>query len=478
MKRFLSIVTLFLVSLVMVGCGGKEKNDDKRITLTYSAWNLGTDDPDSINMERLMLKEFEKAYPEYKIQVIERPKTPGTSDDQPWNEFLGARASVGTLPDVFLSDNLPYYVQNKWALDLTDLVKNDSEYANISKDITDTCILNNKTMAIPSAVHYMGYVVNKSLYEDAAITAPTTETTMDQLLDSTKKVAKHSGTTGDGIVGLEGIEHILHWYPAQLNENYQWFTFDGTKYNLDSDEFVQTVNLYRELRTSSNYVLEALQDEAGLEGSTINLEEIFGTNDYFNAGNIACKWYFSYDFGWMQQKVDDGVYTWDLDFIGIPAVGDSKRVPATVDLMTIASTTKNKEGAYKLAKWMSFGKEGYAKRIELSNTVEGISKVNFAPLQNDSELLDQFFEIYHSFPGLRTIVEKGSVLLEPVKFLVGYNDVRYHGVYDGENKMGEVISKLMIGEVNITDIKTQLNTQANAIYVAAKESFDQIVANK
>lgn len=476
MKKFLSIVALFLLTLVVVSCGKKDNNNkDSRTTLTYAAWNLGSNDPDSINMERLMLKEFEKAYPEYKVNVIERPKVPGSSADQPWNEFLGARASVGTLPDVFYSDNLPYYVQNNWALDISDLVANDPEYKKISSDITDTCVLNGKTMAIPSAVHYMGYVINKDLYGNANIAVPTTDTSMEELLTNTKKVAKHSSTIGEGIVGLEGIEHILHWYPAQLNSSYQWFTFDGNKYNLDSEEFTQTVNLYRELRTASDYVLEALQDESNKEDSTINLEEIFGTSDYFGQGKIACKWYFSYDFGWMQQKIDDGVYTWDLDFIGIPSVNGVKRVPATVDLMTISYTTKNKEGAYKLAKWMSFGKEGYAKRIELSNTVEGISKVNFAPLQNDADLLDQFFEIYHSFPGLRTIVESGSVLLEPVKFSVGYNDVRYQGVYDGENKMGEIMVKLMAGEVTISDIKNQLNTQANAIYKAAKDSFDSAV---
>ncbi len=476
MKKFLSIVTIFLLAITIASCGKKDKDKDTRTVLTYAAWNLGANDPDTINMERLMLKEFEKANPEYRVQVIERPKEPGSSNDQNWNEFLGARASVGTLPDVFLSDNLPYYVQNNWALDLTSLVKLDPEFANISTDITDMCILNGKTMAIPSAVHYLGYVVNKDLYENANVPVPTIETTMDELLANTKKVAKHSSTIGDGIVGFEGIEHILHWYPAQLNENFQWFTFDGEKYNLDSDEFTQAVNLYRELKTSSDFVLEALQDEANAEDSTIDLQEIFGTNDYFNKGNIACKSYFSWDFGWMQQKVDDGTYTWDLDFIGIPAVGDTKRVPATVDIMTIASTTKDKEGAYKLAKWMSFGKEGYTKRIELSNTVEGISKVNFAPLQNDKDLLDAFFEIYYSFPGLRAIVEAGSVLLEPVKSVVGYNEVRYHGAYDGENKMGDIINKLMNGEVNITDIKNQLNTKANEIYKEAKDAFDAAVA--
>ena len=127
---------------------------------------------------------------------------------------------------------------------------------------------------------------------------------------------------------------------------------------------------------------------------------------------------------------------------------------------------------------MGFGKEGYLKRIELSNTVEGISLVNFAPIQNDAELMDEYFEIYPSFTGLRAIIEAGNFVVEPPKFQVGYDKVRYNGNYNEDNKMGDIVNQLMGGELVISDIKEQLNARANEIYNAEKKTFYDELAKR
>lgn len=477
MKKFMLFLAVTLLTFALVSCGGSGNggngggNDTEDIVLTYAAWNLGSADSDTPNMERLMLKEFEKAHPGVKVEVVERPKVPGTDGDQAWNEFLGAKATVGQLPDVFMADNIPYYIINNWTYNLSEIANADAEFKNISTDITSTATYEGKVMAIPSAVHYMGYVVNKSLYEAKNLDAPTVTSTMEEVLTLTKQAADHASTTQQGVVGFEGIEHILHWYPAQLNEDYGWFTFDGTQFNLDSDEFQAAVELYRELKTSPDYVLEALQYVSDQEGSGVVLEQIFPSLDYFNSNSILCKWFYTYDFGWMQAKIDSGEYYWDLDFIGTPVVNGNKKVPSVIDFLTVAKTTEHPELAYELAKWMGFGKDGYLKRIELSTTVEGISLVNFAPIQNDAELMDEYFSIYPSFKGLRAIIEAGSFVVEPPKFQVGYDKVRYNGNYNEDNKMGDIINQLMGGELQIADIKVALNQRANEIYTQEYNTF-------
>ncbi len=231
MKKFMLFLATAILAFVLVGCGGGDTPEDGDIVLTYAAWNLGSADSDTPNMERLMLKEFEKAHPGITIEVVERPKVPGTDGDQAWNEFLGAKASVGQLPDVFMADNIPYYIINDWTYNLSTIASADSEYKNISTDITDTATYEGKIMAVPSAVHYMGYVINESLYEEKNLDAPTVTSTMEEVLNLTKQAADHGNTAQKGVVGFEGIEHILHWYPAQLNKDYGWFTFDGEKFN-------------------------------------------------------------------------------------------------------------------------------------------------------------------------------------------------------------------------------------------------------
>ena len=303
---------------------------------------------------------------------------------------------------------------------------------------------------------------------------------MDEFLTLTKAAANHTSTTNEGVVGLEGIEHIIHWYPAQLNTDYGWYTMADDGFHLDSTEFAEAISIYRDLRTDSSFVWEALMDALAEEDSGIDISVMFPEpiGAYFDNGAILAKWYYSWDFGWIQTKISDGDYTWDLDFIGTPVVDGNKRIPIVADFFTVASNTDHPEEAYLFAKWMGFGKDGYLKRIDLSKTVDGISQVNFAPIQIDEDLLDAYFELNPSMPGLRTIIEEGSFIVEPPKYLPGYIDARYQGTFDAENKMGDIVNQLLAGEVQYADVKVALNQKANDLYDQAKSTFDTAIDSK
>ncbi len=477
MKKIMIIVGAIFFTLGLFACTKDEVPSGKTV-ITYASWNLGSAESEEPNMERLMIDAFMEKYTDIEVQIIERPKIPGTNNDLGWNEFLAARASTQTLPDVFQSDNIPYYVINDWAYNLTTIANADPEYINVSEDIRSVATYDGKVMALPNAVHYAGYVVNQSLYDSQGQDYPTVDSTFDEVIQMTKAAANHASTNNKGVVGFEGIEHIIHWYPAQLNPDFGWFTLSEDGFNLDSPEFATTMELYRTMRTDTTYVLEALFDAAGAENSTVVLGDIFPEGDYFNNGAILIKWFYSWDFGWIQSKINSGQYTWDLDFIGTPVVNGVKRVPIVADFFTVASNTAHPEEAYLLAKWMGYGKDGYSERLNLSSTVAGISQVNFAPIQDDSDLLDAYFELYPSFSSLRSIIEDGTLIVEPPKYLPGYINARYQGTYDAENKMGDIINSLLAGEVLLADIKTQLNLRANALYDEARIEFEAALANK
>jgi multiple sugar transport system substrate-binding protein len=480
MKKYVLTLLIFTLALSLFACGGNGDTDDEddRIEITYASWNLGSPDSEEPNMERLMIEAFMEEHPEIKVRIIERPKEPGTNDDLGWNEFLAARASTRTLPDVFQSDNIPLYVINDWAMNITDIANADAEYLNISEDIRGVSTYDGKVMGLPNAVFYAGYLVNATLYDRQGQDAPTIDSTMQELIDLTKAAADHASTTNNGVVGLEGIEHLIHWYPAQLNEDFTWFTLSEDGFNLDSEAFTETIEIYRELRTDSSFVLEALYDLAADEEAGVEIENIFPEGDPFNNGNILAKFFYSWDFGWIQSYINSGQYTWDLDFIGTPVVNENKRVPIVADFFTIASNSEHPEEAYELAKWMGYGKAGYEKRVELSNTVAGIPQVNFAPIQNDADLLDLYFALYPNFTSLRTIIESGEFIVEPPKYLPGYVDARYQGTYDAENKMADIINALLAGEVQLADIRTQLNERANALYDQVNDAFEDALAQK
>lgn len=474
MRKVFLLLLISVLGLVIAGCDGKESG---QIVLTYANWNLGSPNSEEPNMERLMLKAFEEKY-NIKVEIIERPKVPGTDTDVGWAEFLSAKASVQKLPDVFAADDIPYYVIQNWVYNITEIANKDPEYLNISEDIRNAATYDGKVMALPCAVFYAGYIINKTLYDEQGQEAPTVESTYQEFINLTKAAANHTSTTNDGVVGIDGIEHFIHWYPAQLNPDFGWFTLDEEGFHLDSEEFAQTMAEYRRLQTDTTFVYDALTYAAAQEGSTIDLSVIFPEGDQFANGNVLAKYDYSWSFGFMQKNINEGIYTWDLDFIGTPSVNGNKRVPTVSDFFTIAVNTKHPEEAYLLAKWMGFGKEGYLKRIELSKTVPGIAQVNFAPLQNDEEMLDSYFELYPSFTGLRAIIERGEFIVEPTKYLPGYINARYQGTYDADRMMGKIIDQLRLGEVQLADVKKDLNERINEIYQEAKAAFDNAIKKR
>lgn len=465
------------VATLLTGCNSNNNDSSQNqqtsethnpVTISYAAWNLGAKDAETPNLDRLMIEEFQKKYPWITVNIVERPKVPGTEDDQNWNEFLSARAAINKLPDVFLADTIPTYVTNNWCRDISDLISKDSEYQSLSADVKNAAVYDNMTMALPTAIYYHGYVVNKTLYNRQNGNAPKSSTTWTDFINEIKSCSSHSK---NGVAGLGGIEHIIHYYASLINPDLQWFTFDGEKFNLDGQEFTDAMNFYLSIYNDKTYCYDSLTPE--------QVTEYFGEGNVWDDGNILAKWSASYELGTYQTNIANG--TWDnrqLDFIGIPAYENTdgtktKRTMASMDFNAISSSTSHPEEAYLLAKWMGFGSEGYAKRLELSKTVEGLSVINFAPLVPNEQLMDEFFSLYPGWVEYRKVVESQSFIIEPLKYQVGYNECRYKGVYDSEDTMYTIIAKLLNGTVALADIKTELNRKINEIYQTSYTSFEK-----
>ncbi|MBU0996818.1 MAG: hypothetical protein KKE16_02120 [Firmicutes bacterium] len=431
------------------------------VTVTYAAWNLGT--VDSVNLERLMIDAFMEEYPWITVQIVERPKIPdstGTSEiDQNWNEFLGARAAQGTLPDVYFTDSTETTIMNNWAKDVTEIAHNDAEFMNISEDIREAANYGGRLMALPYAVYYFGYYINKTIFENANADAPVFEDSFQTFLDKVGDVANQTVTNGTGTAGIVGIDRMLEWYPAQLNPDLGWYTYDGSILHLDSTEFETTLNLYQTLMQDKTLIYDAMTPEEQLAA--------FGTTNAWESSQLAAYWEFTPIIGSMLN------YDFEIDFIGTPGTSAAHQIPVILDLMCISSQTQHLDEAYLLAKWMSFGRDGYLKRIEISTTVEGVNALNMTPLQPDEELLDAFFDIYSTFTELRKVVSYNNYIIEPNKYVPGYIKARWSADYDAETTVGQLFDQVRGGQVNYADVKTSWNTISNNALSVAREAIFQ-----
>lgn len=421
------------------------------VTITYAAWNLGPAESANPNLERLMIQAFMQRYPWITVNIVERPKVPdstGTGEiDQNWNEFLAARAAQGVLPDVYFTDSTETIIMNNWVRDMTAIAQNDPEFLNIASDIRNAANYGGRLMALPYAVYYFGFYINKTIFEENNADAPTFEDTWEEFTQKLKDVAIQNVTDGSGIAGLLGTDRLLEWFPAQLNPNLGWYTYDGSSLHLNGTEFEQTLLMYQQLMQDKSFVYDALDSD--------EKQAAFNTNDAWGSSKLAAYWEYTPIIGSMLN------YDFDIDFIGTPGTSAAHQIPVIIDFLGISSQTQNPEAAYLLAKWMSFGKEGYLKRIELSTTVEGINALNMTPLQQDQELMDAFFAIYSSFTELRKVVNHSSFILEPNKHIPGYIEARWKANYDVTQTVGQVFDRVRAGLLSYADVKNTWNTIAN-----------------
>ncbi|MBS4218634.1 extracellular solute-binding protein [Bacillus sp. FJAT-49711] len=458
MKKLFAIFAVLALVFTMAACsstkdtgnekeGNKEKAVEKteNVTLSYANWALGTEEEQ--NLERLMIKAFEEEHPNIKIEVFE------IAGD--WNEALSTAASAGEMPDVFSLSQLPIALSNDWLLDLTELTAADADFENVPEVVRQSSVFNDKVVAVPNAQHFLGYFVNKDLFNKANLDYPEMGASIEEFTKAVKDVTN----VNEGAAGLTNPFSIPDWYPAAANPDMGWYTYNDGQYALDSKEFIAGVNLAKEI-TTNGYAYEVLTDD---QKANFNGED---PSQVWLNGGIGMQW----DGSWAISSLTENA-SFEFDFIGIPG----GRTVITNDLLGVSKSTKHAEEAYQFAKYISFGKDGFMKRMEIADK-EG-KTVNTLPVNTDPEIVDEYFSQL-DVPGLRKAYDNlNEAILEPVKTVPGYVQSRWEaptGVKAGENEnatIAQMIDSFVKGDLKVEDYAAQLNQLANEKSKEAAEAL-------
>jgi multiple sugar transport system substrate-binding protein len=456
LKKILSLLVMLSLVFTIVACNGNEKSSGKKdaekkeeVTIKYTNWNLGTEEEN--NLERQMIAAFEEKYPHINIEIDD------SIDTKKYVESLAAAASADSMPDVFMLSQVAQAVANDWVLDVNDLVADDEDYAKIADVVTESVTYSGKTRALPVAQHFFGYFVNKDLFNKANLDYPELGMTLDEFQNAIKSTTDVNA----GVIGVLNPFSIPDWYPAAVSDSLGWFTYNEGKYDLDSKEFINGIKLTETL-IQNNYSFETLSDE---QKANFNGEN---PHDTWVQGGVALKFDGSWALGGFSDTLD---FEWD--FAGVPG----GRTFLTNDFMGISSTTEHPEEAYTFVKWMSFGKEGFLKRIELADKAGTF--VSSLPIINDQEVLDAYFERLE-VPGIRLAFENlDNAVIEPFKTTPGYVESRWQaptGVAIGDNAnatIGNIIDSAIRGQVKYEDYAKQVNELANKKYEEANAQINK-----
>lgn len=461
MKKTALLVVV--VMLLIVVCGVFSACDSTEYDLVYATWNLGNEADN--NIERQMIKVFEEKY-DVKIKIEE------TINLSAYDDSIRALAVKNKMPDVFMLSNINFGLKERYVSNISDLVTADTtgDWDNIPNPIEEAVHFKNGIYAVPFAMHMMGYFVNVDLLEDYNLDGfLDNEITWDSFYNVVKEMANHKN---EGVIGLSHESTILEWYPASVNENYGWFTWDGTEYHLDSTEFSDAIAKTADIR-ANKYSYDSLTEEDRAE----NFEGVDGYTTLWDMGRLAIRWGYTYEIPDMLDK-NGGEDGFEIRFIGVPG----GRTPIVGDYLAISNTCQNRELAYKFAKWMSFDPEGIRERISRDTDV-----TNTLPITVDQTIVNEYFEKFDSVDGIKDKYDSlNSGIVEGVKVVPGYNRSRWLATtglsltVDADTvsnvQIGQLLDWCWLGKLSYADYKVDCDKLADKQYgkaIAEYEDFYQ-----
>ena len=417
------------------------------VTLRYASWNLGTEQEN--NIWRRVIKAYTDLHPNVTIQFVDM------SGEGGWEALLTAYAAKGELPDVFMANNVPLYVQNGWVADLSEFVKNDPDWADVPQVLKDGFTYSGKVLGLPAAQFVMGYFVNKNLYEAANLDAPEYGFTVDDW----NKAVTSLNNVSKGILGLDEQEFVTGWYPSTQDKKLKWFSFDGEKMNYNSAAFKAAIAKTGEVKP---YTWQGLTDEQKKNFKSTGPWELFLNQE------VGMRW----DASWaLPGYIQNATFEWD--FVGIP--GGNQALVA--DVMVVSKTTKNLAAAYDFIKWMTFSKAGWSKEAEIAREMKSAPRM---PVSVDAASIALYKEFVNKPGVLKALENMDNSLVESMaKMVPGYINARWEGKpgidigADKDVNMWYMFNFANEGRYKYEDYAAKLETFANQILADAKVAMNK-----
>jgi multiple sugar transport system substrate-binding protein len=421
--------------------------EPKPVTIRYANWNLGT--PAEHNLQRQIIEAYTDLHPNVTIRFVDMSAAGG------WDAVLTSYAAKSELPDVFMANNLPLYVQNGWVADLSAIVKNDAEWKNIPQALKDAFTYSGKTMAVPAGQFLMGYFVNTDLFDAANLNAPEYGVKVDDFF----KVAQALNNVPKGILGLDEQEFIMGWYANTQDSKLKFNSFDGTKMNYNSAGFKAAVAKAAESKPLTWQGLSAEQQK--------NFKSKGPWELFFNQ-ETGLRW----DATWALADITKNAkFNWD--FVGVP--GGNQAI--VFDAMVVSKTAVDVQAAYDFAKWMTFSSQSYAKRAALAKASNTLPDM---PVSLDPASL-ALYKTFINKPGLNKALDNlnNSMLESLAKVVPGYIKARWEGKpgvdigADKDVNVWFILNAAISGKIKYEDYSAKLEEFVNKLMADAQAAVNK-----
>ena len=382
MKKLMALMVASMFVFTLFACGGDD-NGTAQIELSYADWG-------DAELNQILIDAFMEEYPHIKVTL--REDITGTGAAFTAN-LLNAMAG-GVLPDVFAIDNVPTGYTNGMLLDITDMWDADPDTAYVYPNILDTAIYNGRRYAMPSFQFIKGIYINRTVFNDYNIPVPPKDWDYDQFVDVAIQI-RQAGQN-DMVYAIDpwfgDLDFETIW-PGLDDADVGYNTWDGERFHFTSPAWIDAYNRK----------LELWQMGVPASHTPEELELIGGPTVWpWFTGHTAM----SIDGSWMLWQIDSMFESegFDVGFWPYPGGAAGQFPPTILDFQVISSQTLYPEEAYLLAKWMTFGREGWMTRLDVMEQ-RGDIYLDRYPVADYPEVWAKASQFIDNVEGLRESIE-------------------------------------------------------------------------
>jgi multiple sugar transport system substrate-binding protein len=435
----LSVVALF----VLAACGttGSESSSQavQQITLSYADWG-------NQELNQRMIDLFQAKYPNITVELRQDITGSGAT----FTGNLVTAAQAGLLPDVFATDNVPTVINAGLTLDIAEYWDADEDAELVYDNIALAGVYNNRRFAVPSFQFLKGVLMNLDIFERANLQTvegeyridndgyPVKDWTYEEFVNIAKAIKNFDlVNTENLVVGMDtwyGSPDFQQVWPTMDDANTQYDTWDGSQFNYTSDSWIEAMQAKVDLHQLTDGTTTRFSEE------DYNLEENAELRTYMiQTGYAAMDIEGSWQFWVIKDAIDERDF--NLGFWPYPQGSAGLYPPTILDFQAISSQTEHPEEAYLLAKWMTFGRDGWDARLTLmEEDREAFIEEGLTPDFLDRFPVADYPEVWTRVEALVDGIEGISEIFDRIEFskpdldkwLPGYKDF-WAWVYDPEN---------------------------------------------
>lgn len=446
MRRILSLVLALSLVAVLCSCGGNGKNKktkyskaDRSKVITFAAWF------DS-DLQQHLANAFMDAHDDVYVELI-------SIDQNSWSSGLQNLASTGDLPDAFCTFDLATATANGWTADISQYYDADPTTAKISEGLKVAGVYNGKRYGLVTEQYPCVVLINKTLFEENNVAMPSYDWTIDEMYSLASKLTKvneHQFGLGTNV-----LSYLRDVYNAA-------YTTDTWQYGYDPNKGIFNTKYLAEGYAKG---LDLLNNNIAGNPTDEQMEAWYGDVDIWlpKTGKQAMQldWYWT-----IQTVKGDDYVSLGQEWLAYPfPVGSSGRVQTIVNVGCVSETCAEKELAYELLKFMTFGEDGWKARCDWYT--ENKELPASVPIVKDDEILNL---VKKMTPGDDWAAVYDSIdrsVADVKKWVPGLTE------YESWMNSQKIWSQLRSSSLKVEDVADQMEQKLNYYY---SECMNKIIA--